>query len=694
MRFGRLFLLLMAAAAAQAQSWDNSGNSMLSGTYYFRQVLIINDGYGDGGLSRAIALYGNIVFDGNGNYSITAANNARVLDSSNGLAALTATGTYSIAASGYGFITSPINTLYQASEVVYGLVSAQGIFVGSSTENGAGYNDMFVAAPLASPAPTASSFTGSWLCAGLDMIDFAENYNEGGNPDYALGYTFPLSPNGSSSLGSGIVTGYVPANGTSAITQSFSATYTFSNGAAVANFPANGSLVFGQKYFYFSKDGSFLFGGSPQGWDMIVGVKASTTAPSYSKTYYHAGIDEIGGYLDSYYGSFYVAPGAAPPCAEPLASSCLSLLEHERVNGLGGAGSAYGSLYDYTHNYSISPTGGSFSDPYTRYLVGDGGAVQITSGIGLYLGLGVALAAPSQSGSGVFLDPTLVQNSASSAPFTAGIAPGELLTLYGSNLAAATQVAPTADASGDPIPLPTKLGGVQVSIGGLPAPIYYVSAGQMSVIVPYGVSGATAQIQVTNGVGASNIVWEYVNATLPGVFTQNQNGTGYGAIVHLGIGNSVAAGTVVSDANPAVEGETVSVFLTGLGAVSPTISDGAPGPNPVANATGTFSVYFGADMTAVTPSYAGLAPGYDALYQLNVTLPASGLTAGPNSFEIAGPDSQMAYLLIPIALSATAAVTTAPAESAAVKAPAATPSRIRPKLRKPIKATPRVPGGK
>ena len=64
--------LLPAAAAwqAAAQSWDTSGHGMLSGPYYFREVLwIVGDNAGD--LSEAISLYGQITFDGNGNYSIT-----------------------------------------------------------------------------------------------------------------------------------------------------------------------------------------------------------------------------------------------------------------------------------------------------------------------------------------------------------------------------------------------------------------------------------------------------------------------------------------------------------------------------------------------------------------------------------------------------------------------------------------------
>jgi uncharacterized protein (TIGR03437 family) len=252
------------------------------------------------------------------------------------------------------------------------------------------------------------------------------------------------------------------------------------------------------------------------------------------------------------------------------------------------------------------------------------------------------LQAPTPTGTGVFLNPTGIVNAASNAPFTARIAPGELLTLYGSNLASSTQTAG--------IPFPTSgLGNVHVTIGGLPAAIYYVSPSQISAIVPYEVTpGSIVEIQVTNDMGSSNVVTNYVSAMAPGVFTQNQNGTGYGAIEHLGIGNSLApAGSVVSDANPAMPGETLAVYLTGLGAVSPAITDGAPGPSgPLSYATNTIGVEFSG--TTGTNSFAGLAPLYSGLYQLNVTVPA-GLTAGPNFLQISGPDSSMSYLLIPIA---------------------------------------------
>src|SRR5208283_5779456 len=107
-----LFLLLAIGLCAQAQTtatWDTSGNGMLSGTYYFRQVYyFVADEYGD--LGEAFMLYGNITFSGNGTYSITATSNAVEADCTSsgcGAGSFTGTGTYSISPSGYGFISNP-----------------------------------------------------------------------------------------------------------------------------------------------------------------------------------------------------------------------------------------------------------------------------------------------------------------------------------------------------------------------------------------------------------------------------------------------------------------------------------------------------------------------------------------------------------------------------------------------------------
>ena len=152
-----------------------------------------------------------------------------------------------------------------------------------------------------------------------------------------------------------------------------------------------------------------------------------------------------------------------------------------------------------------------------------------------------------------------------------------------------------------PRPFPTTLGKVQVTVNDIPAPIYYVTPTQVSAIVPYAVTTGIAKVQVFNDNVPSNTVTAWIATTAPGVLTQSQNGLGYGDVVHLD-------GTLVNAKSPAQIGETVSVFLTGLGAVSPTIADGAAGPTePLATTPkGAIAAYIGG--VPATVGYAGLAP--------------------------------------------------------------------------------------
>ncbi len=655
-------MLLAIGLAARAQSWDTSGNGMLSGTYYFRQVIyVVGDQYGD--LGEAVSLYGNISFDGNGNYTLTSGQ-WYVYDSSQGYGTFPISGTYSISASGYVFISSP----YVTGDSIYGLVSEQGIFVGSSTDNAYGYNDVFIAAPLASPLPTAATFSGTYIFSNLDMtlnLSYGAAYN--------LGVMFSLNADGACHLTNVVVTGYV---GTTAApyTQNSSSlpTCSFSNGAAVVTFPTNGTLMAGQKYLYFSKDGNFVFGGSPytgyNPFDMIVGVKVSSGTPYFSGLYYQAGIDDVGGDLDTYYGSLSAGSG--------------NILGHQRVEDVNYTPAATDSTY--TDSYTLT-SGSTYSTSSAHYTVGAGGAIRIGAGIGPYLGLSVALQAPTVTGTGVFLNPQGIVNAASWAPFTAGISPGELLTLFnGSNLAANTVV------SG--IPFQTQLGNVQVSIGGLPAPIYYVSPTQIAAIVPYAVApGTIADIQVTNNGVLSNAVPVYVNETSPGVFTQNANGLGYGATLH-------ADYSIVTATSPAVIGETVAIYLTGLGTVNPPIADGALGPTSTLSwTTNTVTAYIGSATTApvqATVAYAGLAPGLSGLYQIDITIPTTGLTAGDNYLYIIGPDASNSQSLIPIATSS-GSTSAVPAAAAVPALQTHAPGRLKvnPKTKRPPSLRSGIGGG-
>ena len=604
------FMVAALATQAAAQNFDSSGNNQLQGTYYFREVIwVVGDNSGN--LGRAIATYGNITFDGNGNYNLT---NTQVMDSDVGVPQTYATsGTYTISASGYGFLSHPIST----GDFIYGLVS-HGIFVGSATESG--FNDLFIAAPLASPAPTNSSFSGSYSMMTVDFPD--------GITADTIEAQFQLNPDGNGNIAATKITGYAGGGGTQQFAQNTGALkYFFSNGGANVNFGGieGNDLVDGTKYLYFSPDGNFVFGGSPTAFDMIVGVKTGGAAPNFSGLYYNAGIfqDETqiaNGFsdLDSYYGSLKANSGV--------------LLGHERLLSVFN-----NNPLDFTFSGSYSLSGNGYNDNSFTYLFGPSGTVRIGIGIPPMLGLDVAVQGPSFTPSGVFIDPTGVVNAASFAQFTAGIAPGEFISIFGSNLAPSTKIDST---------FPTQLNGVQVLINNRPAPIYVVSSGQISAVVPFATSEVVANIQVINNGTTSNTVSSYVNLTAPGVFTSPANGIGSAAALHADF-------SLVSSLKPAQIGETILLFVTGLGAVSPAVSDGAPGPvNPLSNATNQLAVYIGGQQATI--SFAGLAPGLIGLDQINVQVP-SGVSSGNVNLDISGPDyyTSQAYLPVGTGTSAT-----------------------------------------
>src|ERR1035438_8821615 len=194
MKLARVLLLISMAAGlgAQTSTWDTSGNGMLNGTYYFRHVLYQLSTAGDGTLYDTVSLYGTVTFSGTGTYSMTA---TEVDYGARQLVPLTVTnGTYSIAASGQGFLSHPLST----GDSIHGMVNAQGIFIGSSTENAHGYNDLFIAAPLGSPAPGLSTFKGTYSLAYMNF--------SGNSPQYTVGAMLQMSPDGAGNTGNiGIV---------------------------------------------------------------------------------------------------------------------------------------------------------------------------------------------------------------------------------------------------------------------------------------------------------------------------------------------------------------------------------------------------------------------------------------------------------------------------------------------------------
>ena len=194
------------------------------------------------------------------------------------------------------------------------------------------------------------------------------------------------------------------------------------------------------------------------------------------------------------------------------------------------------------------------------------------------------------------------------------VAPGEIVTIFGSGIGPATGVSAPAGTVG------TTLGGTQVFFGTSAAPVLYTSAGQVNAIVPYELAGTsstnlTVWYQGTASAGDDLRVIDSV----PGIFTLNTNGQG--AIVNQD-------GTVNSTTNGAPIGSTVSIYATGEGQTSPPGVDGAinggslPLPVPVLGVT----VQIGGLPATVT--YAGAAPlDVAGVLQVNATIPA-GVAAG------------------------------------------------------------------
>ena len=256
------------------------------------------------------------------------------------------------------------------------------------------------------------------------------------------------------------------------------------------------------------------------------------------------------------------------------------------------------------------------------------------------LGLSLAVRAPEAAfdPESVFLHPAGVVNAASFGPFTAGVAPGELITLYGANLAPETAAAAVT-------PLPTSLAGVQTLVNDRPAPLLWVSPGQLAAMVPYSTAGPIASIQVVNNGVASKPVTTFVNRSAPGVFAIPPDGVSTAAARH-------ADYTLVDALSPAAPGEIVLLYVTGLGAVTPAVADGDAGPvGPLSVVEGSLSVSIGGAPARI--HYAGLAPGFAGLYQINCTVPESA-EPGWATVAVAGPDSLTAQASLPIRAGAAA----------------------------------------
>jgi uncharacterized protein (TIGR03437 family) len=210
------------------------------------------------------------------------------------------------------------------------------------------------------------------------------------------------------------------------------------------------------------------------------------------------------------------------------------------------------------------------------------------------------------------VSPGAIVSAASFAP-QAPLAPGSFVSIFGARLANGLFLSSS-------LPLETQLEGVSATIAGRRLPLLFASGGQINAQIPFGIPFNTAH-QVVVRRGNSLAVPEAITiaATQPAIFTKDQSGQGQGAIVDPNF-------RLVEPGNEARPGNVIVIYCSGLGATDPPVASGAAAPaSPLAAVTNPVTLTIGGAPSQVL--FAGLAPGFAGLYQVNAIVPA-GVPAG------------------------------------------------------------------
>ena len=275
--------------------------------------------------------------------------------------------------------------------------------------------------------------------------------------------------------------------------------------------------------------------------------------------------------------------------------------------------------------FSVVAGGGSlqFADTVTD-LYGQAGAEPIlgpSPGLNDYFAFAGGLSTDFTATA--YSQPTIAANGAvDAATFVAqrAVAPGSYLAIFGNNLAPAVQSETT-------LSLPVVIGNVSVSFDSatqsLPGHLEFVSPGQVNVQIPWELQGqASAQIKVSVQDASGALYTLPLAPYSPGIF----------AIVDEN-------GSLVTASNPALQGHNIVIYANGLGPVTNQPASGNPSPlSPLAQTIINPTVTIGNQTAKLL--FSGLTPTSVGLYQLNITVPATGSGAKPIGISIGGINSQ------------------------------------------------------
>jgi len=200
--------------------------------------------------------------------------------------------------------------------------------------------------------------------------------------------------------------------------------------------------------------------------------------------------------------------------------------------------------------------------------------------------------------------------------FSGAIAPGENIVIFGSGIGPPQLTRGTVTNG----VVDTSVAATRVLFDGIASPMIYALSSQTSAMAPYEVTGRSTVNVVVEYQGVQSSPVEYtLTPTAPGIYSQNAQGTGPGAILNQDYSINLPA-------TPASKGSVVAVYMTGegytVGAADGAIATGLL--SPVLPVTATVG---GIPATVI---YAGTAPGIvTGAMQVNVQIP-SNAPSGPS----------------------------------------------------------------
>jgi uncharacterized protein (TIGR03437 family) len=259
------------------------------------------------------------------------------------------------------------------------------------------------------------------------------------------------------------------------------------------------------------------------------------------------------------------------------------------------------------------------------------GAVQPTAPLfaldaqhGATLASGPYLARIGQVTTALF-DPIACVTDAADFTQAAPVAPGQVLTIFGTNIGPAT---PAKYDPNSPA-LPTTLGGARVVVNGVAAPMIYASANQINFLAPYETGGqSTVTLKLTASGGATAQRTLAVTAINPGLLTFGISD--YPVCQSKGLFNSTAAAVFNEDGSlnacdhPAAAGSRISVVLNGTGLLAPPVADSYNAVEAVApipgQPLGVWQVFLRLDKNARGYAYSSLRVGNTPVREQNVAI--------------------------------------------------------------------------